>query len=156
MRPAVAAIVPVLCLLTGCPHPKPTPVPVPPANYYCGSTKPLPGQPYPILQGGPVVNGQFQYSGQVLTHTPIGNETFCQIRQIYFEIPPTLQAPTIQTVLVHHNGKIVEWPLAYDTVDAELNGNLELYRVDAQAADVMLGDYDFVITVTGKPIVSKK
>lgn len=135
---------------------KPNPCANPPRHYYCHSTNPAryadPQHPYVILHGGPTSNGFIQYSGQILTHTPNDNCDFCPIRQTYFETPVKLNSPVIQTVLVHHKtGKIVAVPIAYDTADAGPNGGtVELYRTDAQSMDKLEGDYDLLITVTGK------
>jgi hypothetical protein len=155
MRFAVLALAAAACsAIPGGPNPCANP----PKPYYCHSTKPTPGAPYVILKGGPTSNGFVQYSGQVLTHTPNDNCDECHIRQTYFETPQKLNAAMIQTILVEHKtGKIVSVPISYDTADAGNNGGaLELYRTDAQSIDKLQGDYDLLITVTGRlPATSK-
>jgi len=116
----------------------------------CGSTfHPDPTNPYVILKGGPTASGATQYRGQLRTHLPNGNPV-CNIRQIYFELPQHIQSPVIQTILIYHHGKIVGLPIDYDTQDAGPNGNLFLYVTNAQAPQNMTGNYDLLVTVTGK------
>jgi hypothetical protein len=138
----------------------PTPAPAPAGLIDCRAT-PSPTTSYPILAPLPRTDAYLEYAGTLLTWTPIDNATECHIRQILFNVPDTMDngtapggkgvAPDISVQLVRHTtGDLIEAAQSYDIV-TEKNGPYILYRIDVQAPEVLIGDYDLKISIVGYP-----
>ena len=122
-----------------------------------------PSGPYPSLTPPVKFPPYIEYSGRALTWTPIGNESECHIRQLYFFVAtvygnaPNGAGPDINIYMTRHGEtELVKQPLAWDIVAIQEPGGT-LYRVDAQQSaspadpNGLQGDFDFVIDVIGTP-----
>jgi hypothetical protein len=135
--------------------------PNPPKPYYCNSTQPTLGIPYPTLSAVPRTDGYVEYAGTLLTWTPNDNVTACNIRQIIFNVPDVMDngscpgengvSPDIEIQLFLHGTSVaVKAAQLYDIV-SEKNGPFIAYLIFAEAPDDLIGDYDFHISIVGHP-----
>ena len=141
-------------------HPHAGPAPSPAGHYYCDAT-PSPTTSYPSLTQVPRSDGYVEYAATLITWTPIDNATECHIRQIYFNVPDVMDngasaggkgvAPDLNVQLIRHGtGDLIEAAQNYDIVAVQ-NGPFILYRIDVQAPEVLIGDYDLKISIVGYP-----
>lgn len=128
---------------------------VPSSNLTCGrKIAPNGYQPLPAV---PRTDGYLEYAGSLITWAPIGNDTECHIRQLYFTIPDTMvegpvgsvTGPDILVALYKVNSDTpVKVPISFDIVSF-IDGNL-YFRIDAQSTKTLKGDYVMRISVIGK------